>query len=120
MPFRFRNRRDNINLYLAFVPEANLYKIGVTTKHPKERLKQIGYFPKIELVHYCSCKVGYEKCLHVKFKNNNVKIGSLREYFNLSESEVQFVINFMNSDNKQRLKMLNQTTYSHPKTGSNF
>jgi len=116
MAYRYY-KRDNINLYLAYAPEANVYKIGITKKHPKERLKQIGYFQKIELIHYCFCKVGYEKFLHVKLKSKNVKIGTFKEYFDLSSSDVEFVINFMNAKDKERIFMLNNYRILAPESG---
>jgi hypothetical protein len=103
--FTYISRKD-VNIYLAYIPEKGYYKIGKTSKHPNERLKQLGYFSDVKLVHYCFCRGGFEKSLHFKFKDKNVKIGNLKEYFSLGKTDVEFIINFMNSHDNEKIRMM--------------
>lgn len=78
-----------MNVYLANQTGSSLYKIGITKKAPKERLRelQVGNAAQLALVEAFTTKHSYklESALHNHYKTKKVN----SEWFELTDDQVQ-------------------------------
>lgn len=90
-----------MSLYLMNVVGTDIYKIGYTTMHPKKRSYGVKYFVgEVKLIDYVFTDRKYESILHKYFKLQKVENG-FREYFKLSFSDVNFVLDFFKKIKKE-------------------
>lgn len=79
-------------IYIAMCTNSNLCKIGKSKNHPKTRVSQIRtHNVDVELYYYFYTKdMSLEQKLHCDYKNN--RITETREWFNLTEKEIDEII----------------------------
>lgn len=96
--FGYRYRRPAIvTIYLIKICGTRTYKIGYTSQHIKDRMRLLKFqHGNIELIDTVESGFSLEKRLHEKFESQKVNNG-YREFFTLSEEDVNFVINLFTS-----------------------
>lgn len=92
-------RPKKINLYLMQVGNTNVFKIGYTSNHPNERIRNIRYYvPEIKLIDFVYCEFEYEKQLHCFFNHKKhpfVGVGNT-EYFKLNKKDIKYIFQLFN------------------------
>jgi hypothetical protein len=98
-PVKIWRRPKLVNIYLMWVGNSSIYKIGYTSNHPNERIRVIRFHVlEIKLIDYVLTEYEYEKKLHIKFADQQVKNKEgYREYFILSKYDIEFIINLFNT-----------------------
>ena len=89
-----------VTVYLMQVGYSDIYKIGHTSKDVSERVGSIRFYVKnIKLIIQTYCSVIVERELHKFFKEKNVHFNGFREYFKLTDFEVNFIIKYFKEVN---------------------
>lgn len=89
-------RPKYVNIYLMNVVGSDIYKIGYTTMNPEKRKYVVKYFVgDVKVIDYVYCDFKYEAFFHEKFKSQKIDNG-FREYFKLSEIDVNYVLSTFN------------------------